>query len=602
MNLITKETTKEQVTEEYKDYPITFKGLEEQPFYYSRIAPIFYEIKYGSKVLDVGCNSGEFMKMLIDKRGCEVYGIDVSDIAVEECLKKNLNVLKADAEKIPYPDNTFDYVTLMEVLVHVFDPQKVLSEIKRVLKPGGVLLGSAPHKNLESFVWDDKRMHRRYYDKPEIYDELTKVFPKCHIRVLTGAQFAMSMAQSFIADQPAEILFKCGNKANEWDEALQDRSILRAWFGYTQTPGDVYYRMTGFCDKMQKMGGETFYDPYDHADLNSTMDWQRKIRWKHIQHEFDAILRSADMSVWQITNSWDVLAFLRCIKDLFKKPIITEIDDWLFDLPSYNIASNPYKPNSDMEKIAFKQIEVSDYLIVSTQFIKENLEILFPEKPIYIIKNSLDFNIWDNVKPYDVFSPKKEGMIRIGYTGCGNHSGDMELVKDAIVKLIDEYENLEFIMAIPFPSWDDVDHPRVLRGDRWVVLPDFPNYVSGWDLDIGIAPLRDTNFNRAKSNLRWLEYSALKIPTVASSVYPFKNSIKHMKDGMLVKNNSLQWYEALKSLIVDKGMRAEIGSKAYKRVKKEFDMEKTAKTYLSILKEIKNECFRSKTGDRKTSQ
>lgn len=588
MNVITPFTTKEEVIKEYEQYPVTFKSLEDQPFYESRIAPIFYEIRPGSKVLDVGANGGEFMKMLKEKRGCDVYGVDVSDVAIEEAKKRGIDIIKTDGDKIPFPDHTFDYVTLMEVLVHVHDPKKVLSEIKRVLKPRGVLLGSSPHKNLESFVWEDKRMHRRYYDKLEIHNELSPFFPKIHIRILSGAQFAMSMAQSFLADEPAEILFKCGKEAKPWDEALMDKGVLRAWFGHTMTPGDVYYRMSGFCDKMQKMGAQTFYDPYDSDDPTSTMEWQRKIRWKHIQHEFDAILRAADMSVWQITNSWDVLAFFRCIKDLFKKPIITEIDDWIFDIPAGNVASTPYQPNSDAEKIAYKQIELSDYLIVSTQFIKDNLLNIFPEKIIFIVKNSIDFDIWENPSIIPSLEAKKDGVIRIGYTGCGNHGPDLEIIKKPILALLDEYPNLEFILPTPH-FWTDINHPRLFKFNGWVSMQKFPGLIKGWDLDIGVAPLKDSNFNRAKSNLRWIEYGALKIPCVASTVYPFKNSIKHKKDGLLVSNSASSWYETLKGLIENKGSRVEIGENAYKRVKKDFNMDKESKNYLSILKTIKNE-------------
>jgi SAM-dependent methyltransferase len=609
MNLITAATTREEHLKQYRDYPVTFEGgLDEKPYYESRILPIFYEVPLGAKVLDVGCNDGTFMAMLRDKRQCNVTGVDLSETALEAARAKNLPVHLTDGETLPFPDATFDVVTLMEVIAHVLNPVKALEEIKRVLRPGGILLGSTPHKNLEQHIWSDKRLHRRYYDQPELTRDLESVFPVSHIRVLKGGQFSLAMAQNLMAEQPAEMLFKCGDLGTlGWDAALRDRSVLRVWFGMTQTPGTAYYRMSGFCDKMQKKGAQTFYEPYDPRDQSSCGDWQRKVRWKHVQNEFDHILKAADMSVWQITHSWDVLAFFRCIKDLFKKPFVTEIDDWFFDIPPYNIASAPYQPNSDKEKIAWKQLEISDAVVCSTEFIKEKMREFFPDKPVFVIRNSLDFGIWDSAPIDPLILPKKEGAIRIGYTGCGNHHGDLEMIVKPMLALLEEFPALEFI----YPLQRDLDgedknvrlaeklkHERIFCYLDWAPLPDYPKMVKSWNLDIGIAPLRDNNFNRAKSNLRWLEYSAMGIPTVASAVYPFKNSIRNKKDGIVVNNGANHWYEALWDLITDNEKRQKIGQRAYERVKRDFNMESVALEYRDLLEEIKHATFRSTGGNR----
>lgn len=609
MKLITAETTKEEHLKEYRDYPATFAGgLDEKPWYESRILPIFYEIPLGAKVLDIGCNDGTFMAMLRDRRQCQVTGVDVSETALKEAAEKGLEVRLIDGERLPFPSGTFDVVTLMEVIAHVLDPVKTLREIQRVLKPGGFLIGSTPHKNLESNIWDDKRLHRWYYDEGELKEQLEDVFLVSHLRVLKGGQFSLAMAQTHMADQPSEILFKAGELGTlGWDSALRDRSILRVWFGTTQTPGTAYYRMSGFCDKMQKKGAQTFYESYDPRDQNSTGDWQRKIRWKHIQNEFDHILKAADLSVWQITQSWDVLAFFRCIKDLFKKPLVTELDDWFFDIPPYNIASAPYQPNSDKEKIAWKQIEISDAVVCSTEFIKEKIGEFFPEKKIYVVRNSLDFDIWDKLVIDPKLLPKRPDAIRIGYTGCGNHHGDLEIIIKPILALLDEFPTLEFIYPLQRDLEGDdknarlaekLKHERVMCYMDWAPLPDYPAMVKSWNLDIGIAPLRDNNFNRAKSNLRWLEYSALSVPTVASNVYPFAKSIRNKKDGVLVGNSPQAWYDALWDLITDSGRREKLGARAYERVKRDFNMDSVALDYVGILKEIKNESFRSVGGNR----
>ena len=594
------EITKERMIAEHETYPdIMPHGIEEYPFCRSRISPLLYEIPDGSKVLDVGCNSGEFMKLLKEKRNCDVYGIDISRQVVDLAKAKGLNAQVADADKLPYPDKSFDVVCLMETLEHFYDPIPYLKEIRRVLRKNGFLLGSCPHANLENHLWDDARLHHQYYKEENLTKDLKQVFDNVYLRILKGHQFTMAFANSYLCDEPCEILFKCGGKSvHPWEEALKKAKVTRVWFGFTQLAGTVYYRMRGYADKMNKFGIESAYEAFKYDGSESQSQWQSRITNTIVQNQLDQILRVADISIWQLVQNRYALAFLMCAKDLFKKPVLTEIDDWLLDLPAYNVASNPYQPNSEMEWICFEQLKLSDAFIVSTRYMIDHLMDIFPNKPMYLVPNSIDFDIWDNLKPIELDEFKKEpGTIRIGYTGCGNHSGDLELIKMPLLKIIDEFPNVEFMTSHKYGCFQDVNHPRMKFLNRWTMMDKFPHEVAGWKMDIGIAPLRDNNFNRSKSNLRWLEYSALKIPTIASRVYPFKTSIINGEDG-LICNTELEWYEAMKRLIVNEGERITMGNQSYKRVKKGFNMDDIAKYYAEILRDIHHEQKRFRGRDR----
>lgn len=595
-NLVTEKTTKEEMQTVYKDYPDTApEGF--QPFHSSRIDPIYWDIPDGATVLDVGCNSGEFMRRIIQgRKDITIKGVDISENVVKIAREKGLDVIQGDGESLPFPDSSFDYVVLMEVIVHVHEPRKLLSEIKRVLKKDGVLIGSAPHKNLEMNIWDDRRLHHAYYTTEQLEDLLYEYFPGVYTKVLKGGQFSVGMAGTYLGDKDVEVLFKAGStNLQPWNYQLLDKSSLRVWMGPTQNPGDVYYRMSGFAEKMNQFEKcDVLYSRFSFTDDNSAPgSWQAAFARTSdnrphnpiIVNQLENVLKVADLSVWQITASWSVLAFFHTLKAVHpNKPFVTEMDDFLFDMPSYNIGSNPYRPNSEPERIAYEQLQISDVVIVSTQFIQEKIRELFPTKIVFVVPNAIDFKIWDSLN-----KPEKDDKIRIGYTGCGNHSGDMEIVKKPILALLDEYPNLEYV-SIPFQSWDDVNHPRVFRHTAWASIPEFPQMIANWNLDIGIAPLRDSNFNRAKSNLRWLEYSALGVPTVASKIYPFANSIRNGIDGIICNSQS-QWYEALKSLIEDKSKRSRMGLEAYSRVKRDFNMDKVAEKYRDILEVIKNESF-----------
>lgn len=597
-NLITKNTTKEQVREIYRTYPDTApNGF--QGFHASRVDPIYWDISDGVTLLDIGCNSGEFLKRLVTgKKNIRAKGIDISENAVKIAQSKGLDVVLGDSEALPFEDGTFDYVVLMEVLVHVHDPRKMLSEIRRVLKADGTLIGSCPHKNLEMNIWDDARLHHAYYTTDELYDLLKEYFPNVHFKVLKGGQFSMGMANTYLRDKEAEILFKCGSDSmRDWDWQLQETDALRVWMGPTLNPGVTYFRMTGFADKMNAMDRtDVLYHGFKFDNEEGPSEWQNAVirnkdgkpSNKLMLNQMDGMLKIADLSVWGITAYWDVLAFLHCLKDVYKKPVLTEMDDWIFDLPSHNIASNPYRPNSDKERIAYQQLKLSDAIICSTRFIKENLELLFPGKPVYVIPNAVDFSVWDTMKPNPIVK-KEPGRIRIGYTGCLNHGGDLQLVNKPILKLLNEFPNVEFIAVGAMRSGQGViTHDRSYLINHWVAIDNWPAACKGWQIDIGIAPLMDINFNRAKSNLRWLEYSAMKLPTVASHVRPFAESIRPGKDGFLCRSQQ-SWYNALKELIVNEEKRRAVGETAYERVKTDFNLDVIAKRYKSVLEVIKRE-------------
>jgi SAM-dependent methyltransferase len=98
------------------------------------------KVKKGEKVLDVGCNGGELLNKVVGTYEAEGYGLDISDKTIEIAKEHNPfqnQYIVGDAENLPYPDRSFDVVISTDVLEHVPSPQKVLSEIGRVLKPRG---------------------------------------------------------------------------------------------------------------------------------------------------------------------------------------------------------------------------------------------------------------------------------------------------------------------------------------------------------------------------------------------------------------------------------------------------------------------------------
>lgn len=132
----------------FEFYNAQREAIESIPYSYAlHEYPDFKE----KNVLDVGCGNGYVLSKYAAE-GAEVFGIDITEAGVELC-RKRFEYLKlkgdfrvADAQDIPFPDETFDCVCSMGVLHHVPDTQKALDEIYRVLKPGGRLIVMFYHR------------------------------------------------------------------------------------------------------------------------------------------------------------------------------------------------------------------------------------------------------------------------------------------------------------------------------------------------------------------------------------------------------------------------------------------------------------------------
>jgi ubiquinone/menaquinone biosynthesis C-methylase UbiE len=115
----------------------------------------------GAHVLDVGCGSGWAARLLAQQAGeGHVIGIDVSDEMISVAREQSINVANlefqiASAEKLPFPDNTFTHAFSMESLYYYAAINKALSEIARVLQPGGLFVTVVDlyRENLPSHQW-----------------------------------------------------------------------------------------------------------------------------------------------------------------------------------------------------------------------------------------------------------------------------------------------------------------------------------------------------------------------------------------------------------------------------------------------------------------
>lgn len=115
-----------------------------------------FGMKSGMKLLEPGCGRGEFLGHF-HKLGMDCHGLD-SSAEIKSFLAATgipVQICDVETEKLPYADNTFDVIYNKSFLEHLREPDVFLSEARRILKPGGLLLCLVP---------DWEANHKIYFD------------------------------------------------------------------------------------------------------------------------------------------------------------------------------------------------------------------------------------------------------------------------------------------------------------------------------------------------------------------------------------------------------------------------------------------------------
>jgi glycosyltransferase involved in cell wall biosynthesis len=349
-----------------------------------------------------------------------------------------------------------------------------------------------------------------------------------------------------------------------------NKKVLMIWTANNKSElgGVGYYRITSPAKKLKELG----YDIDVVAGFDLTERFRRDEKVPEIIDVYSNVLEQYDLIWMKHTDNKDAIAAIFSMKDKFNCKVVWDFDDDLFNLrenhPGYKEMGN----GTDCRAYIGSAITFCDALTVSTEYLKKSLtkflkDVYGIKKDIYVCPNFVNIEEWSAIK----YRPSNSPVI--GYYGSTTHNDDFDLIKPVLYDILAKYPNVRFETIGMFTENGVIemfrDCPDVellkrvcLKGgtNGWA---GFPDMLLRQNWDISIAPLIDDEFNRAKSNIKWMESSMKSIPTVCSDVQPYTESVTK-ETGFLCKEKD--WFKTLCKLIEKPDLRVKIGKQARQHI------------------------------------
>lgn len=132
------------------------------------------------KILDIGCGDGVLLSLVHQKTKAQLFGIDLDDKSLKIAKTKvKAKFIKSSAYQLPFNNDFFDIVIAGEVIEHLKKPEKMIAEIKRVLKPSAKAIITTPVKLADK---PEDKMHVQEFTPLELNQILGKYFNKVTIK------------------------------------------------------------------------------------------------------------------------------------------------------------------------------------------------------------------------------------------------------------------------------------------------------------------------------------------------------------------------------------------------------------------------------------
>ena len=322
----------------------------------------------------------------------------------------------------------------------------------------------------------------------------------------------------------------------------------------------------------------------------------RRIRHPMIRRELDAEVASIEGFLEGAFDHADVALVQRTaipapLTDRFLEAVATkgvalvvDLDDDLFALDQSNGSFPEYEGSlAALDRL----LAAADLLIVSTEALRSSMASR--ARRIEVVPNMLDELLWfgDNGIREPSRRRRRVPRCELLYVGTTTHARDIAILRPVLALLRERGVRARLSVVGGEPDGGP--------SERWynrVSIPrdggQYPEFVSwlrsfGRRWDIALAPLEATAFNRCKSDVKFLEYSALGLPGVYANLLPYEQTVEAGVTGLLADDDPGGWANAILRLVNDDELRRGTAGRAYAYVKEQRCLHHQAPEYARLL-------------------
>jgi tetratricopeptide (TPR) repeat protein len=308
------------------------------------------------------------------------------------------------------------------------------------------------------------------------------------------------------------------------------------------TDGDAHYRIHAPARFMGLMPGVVCVDVHFH------------------HHLLPMLAEKADVLVLQFFSDWDLIPLLSMRKKLGKITIF-EANDFFFDLQPWNPIARNWQ-DREIQELYIQLLRLSDGVQTSTNFLAEqwrnmgacNVEV-FPNQLVHL-----------QPLPEIVERP-----FTVGWAGSPGHFADLYHVAPYLQNWLDAHPDTHLAimtneLAREFFHLD----PSRFHFKPFGSIESYLDFLGS--IDVGIAPLLPTRYNRGRSDVKFLEYASCGVSGIYQNLEPYCNIVKDCETGLFF-NTPEELINQLDRLYQDKKLRAHIRSQAYDFASKQRKME-----------------------------
>lgn len=287
-------------------------------------------------------------------------------------------------------------------------------------------------------------------------------------------------------------------------------------------------------------------------------------------------------------------AFTKLVENHSKTRFVMDVDDNIYQVPAHN----PFwlAMNADLVHGMQRMVETVTHLVTTNErladtFREMRLGVL--KDSVYVIPNYIDIDKYTH-EPFD-----NGDIIKIGYFGGSSHYADLNKTNfgTAVSKILHKHKNVHFEL---YGWWgknkrthsvvgtfldENLPTKRVklnkgAKGHQWYEL------FKTINLDVACGPLVADKFNEGKSDIKWQESAIMGAAFIGSRVGPYRDTIQHNEDGLLVNNTTQEWYDALDELITNATKRKKLATNARQRVLRDFTIQNNWTAYKDLIERI----------------